>query len=232
MKKLFSIVLVVLALASCNSTDVQFKLSPLVSKDSTEVCTINTKLPVLSEQNGRFTELCERINSDIKNKNNAFLLAFKKDAYSFYKESQNDSFGPTAIRYDYFGEYDNFFADSKSVSLRFMNYQYTGGAHGMTSFDCYNYDVKTAKQLKFTDVFESDEEAISKINALLLDNFKNPEKCFTTNPTVNSEYKLFNIQKDTVLFTFPHYELGAYACGIAEVEVPTAKLIEAGVYKR
>jgi hypothetical protein len=232
MKKLFSIVLIVLALASCDTAEIQFKVSPLASKDSTEICTINTKLPVLSELNGKFTELCERVNSDIKNKNNSFLLAFKKDAYSFYKESQQDTFPPSAIKYEYFGDYNMFFADAKSVSLRFINYQYTGGAHGMTMFDCYNYDVKTAKELKFSDVFKSDEEAISKINALLLANFKNPEKCFTTNPTINSTYKLFNIQKDTVMFTFAHYELGAYACGIAEVEVPIVKLIEAGVYKR
>lgn len=232
MKKIFSILVVVTFLAACSSYVAEFKQTALVSKDSTEVCVIKYKLPTVSEASGKYGDLCETINSERKNKTNEILINFKKEAFDFYNDFVKDSSEPSAIRYEYYGDYDMFFADAETISYRYINYLYTGGAHGNTTFDSYNYDVKEKKLLKFDDVFKTDDASMNKLNTLLVEYFKNKDNCFTDNPKVNREYNMFNIQKDTVSFTFNQYELGAYSCGSPVVKVPVVILKQGKVYKR
>lgn len=231
MKKILIIPVFLIALVSCKTTAV-FKVSSLSTKDSTDICNINKKLPVVSEQNGLYGELCDKINTDIKNKTNALLIDFKKDAYEFYDEYVLNTKNPSSARYEYFGDYDQFYAGTSVISYRYINYIYTGGNHGRTEFNCYNYDIKTGKRLKFSDVFKTNEESINKINTLLAKYFENPNGCFSSKPSVNSEYSFFTIQKDSIFFTFHPYELGAYACGSPVIKVPTKDFVSSGVYSR
>ena len=146
MKKVLIIPVILIALASCKPSTV-FKVSSLSTKDSTDICNIKKTMPVISEQNGLYGELCDKISTDIKNKTNGLLLDFKNDAYKFYEECVVNTEYPSAARYEYFGDYDQFYANASTISFRYINYTYTGGNHGRTEFDCYNYDIKNCKCL-------------------------------------------------------------------------------------
>ena len=56
----------------------------------------------------------------------------------------------------------------------------------------------------------------AQINAQLKANFKNPEGCFTTDPTLK-DVTTVNFNKKSVCFTYGQY-------GVAEVTVPRAAL--------
>ena len=230
MKRILIIPVILLALVSCQKS-VEFKVTNLSIKDSINVCKIAYKLPVLTEVSGQYSELCQKVNDEIGNETVSIVADLKKEATSFYDEFVKDAENPSALRYEYYGDYDQFYADNKIISFRYINYFYTGGAHGNTKFDCYNYDVNTGNKLTFSDVFKTDEESIKQINSLLVKYFKNPDNCFIQNPEIDSKYKLFTIQKDTVIFTFHQYELGAYACGAPEIKVPKQDFYNSNVYK-
>ena len=112
-------------------------------------------------------------------------------------------------------------ANARYVSVRLMVYTFTGGAHGITNFYTFNYDVQNQKFLTDQEVLNYVNEA--QINAQLKANFKNPEGCFTTDPTLK-DVTTVNFNKKSVCFTYGQYVLGAYACGVAEVTVPRAAL--------
>jgi len=230
MKRIFIISVILLALVSCQKS-VEFKVVSVSTKDSTEVYKITKKLPVISEVSGQYSDLCEKVNDEVGNETVSIVADLKKEAISFYDEFVKNAENPSALRYEYYGDYDQFYADNKIISFRYINYFYTGGAHGNTQFDCYNYDVNTSKELSFSDVFKTDEESIKQINSILVKYFKNPDNCFTQNPEVDSKYKLFTIQRDTVIFTFHQYELGAYACGTPEIKVPKQDFYNSNVYR-
>ena len=114
-----------------------------------------------------------------------------------------------------------FMANDRYVSIRLMVYTFTGGAHGITNFYTFNYDVQNQKFLTDQEVLNYVNE--TQINAQLKANFKNPEGCFTTDPTLK-DVTTVNFNKKSVCFTYGQYVLGAYACGVAEVTVPRAAL--------
>jgi hypothetical protein len=232
MKKLLLFLAVILTFAACQQNKTNITLKEHLVKDSTEKCVISYKLPYIYHVSGKYSKLCEKINADLKSKMDEMILPFKTDAYDFYKEFVTDAKDPSAIRYEYYGAYDLFFADAKTISYRYSNYQYTGGAHGNATYDAFNYDLQQKKNIKLSDVVKTNDEAIVKLNKLLVKYFKNTDKCFDLQPEIKSDYKYFNIQKESIIFTFHAYELGAYACGSPSIEIPIQELKEEGLYIR
>ena len=114
-----------------------------------------------------------------------------------------------------------FMANDQYVSVRLIVYTFTGGAHGITNFYTFNYDVQNQKFLTNQEILNYTNE--TQINTQLKANFKNPEGCFTTDPTLK-DVTAVNFNKNSVCFTYGQYVLGAYACGVAEVAVPRTAL--------
>ena len=114
-----------------------------------------------------------------------------------------------------------FMANDQYVSVRLIVYTFTGGAHGITNFYTFNYDVQNQKFLTNQEILNYTNE--TQINTQLKANFKNPEGCFTTDPTLK-DVTAVNFNKTSVCFTYGQYVLGAYACGVAEVAVPRTAL--------
>ncbi len=118
------------------------------------------------------------------------------------------------------------------ISIMMETYSYALGAHGFTALHTYNFDVEHNKMLAIDDILDlSGEENIATLNALLADNFENPEDCFTRPPTADADFQLFGLSLEYLVFYYEAYELGAYSCGIARVNVPIQRLIAAGLWK-
>jgi len=210
----------------------EFSVEKAETSDSTEVRNIKVTLPVVSDKSSKSVDLCKKVNSDLKTFTDEVVAEFDIDATSFYNEFVKDAENPSSARYELVTGFDSFYADLKTISLRYFIYQYTAGAHGMTRYFSYVYDVDTSKRLSFSDLFKTDSESLNKLNALLKKNFKNPEGCFDQDPEVAKDFTRFNVMKDSVTFTFEQYELGAYACGVALINVPIVELKKEGLYLR
>lgn len=117
------------------------------------------------------------------------------------------------------------------ISLRFDTYSYALGAHGFTGINTLNFDIKNKKFLQLTDVIDfSKPENLTNLNNLLQKNFENPDSCFTSQPSVLPDFKMFGISREFLFFYYEAYELGAYYCGAATVKVPVEEIDGAGLW--
>ena len=116
-----------------------------------------------------------------------------------------------------------FMAGPRMVSIRYTQYAYTGGAHGMTVFRGYNYDLQTQTLLENGALFKPG--CTDAVNRLLERFFRNSEECFSEKPVLEAAAAV-NFSPDAVTFIYDPYTLGPYACGPAEVAVPLELLNE------
>lgn len=107
------------------------------------------------------------------------------------------------------------------ISTRLTAYIFAGGAHGKTEFYAVNYSPKKLIFLSTGDIFDLNKT--KEINTVIAKYFVNPERCFSTTPTLETATTV-NISKTSVIFTYAHYTLGAYYCGSAVVEVPLKEI--------
>lgn len=107
--------------------------------------------------------------------------------------------------------------NSTILSVLYTTYSFTGGAHGMTSFVGYNYDIVNQKELLVKDLFNPN--ATEEINQALAMYFTNPDNCFASQPTLQ-QVSAVNLAFESFIFTYEQYVLGAYACGPTTVTVP------------
>lgn len=231
MKRFLFICAIVFTFFSCGKK-AEFIVERAENSDSTSVRNIKTVLPIVFEKTWKYIDLCKVVNAEVKGLTDMAIVEFDREAKSFYDEFVKDNIKPSAAKYEMFTDFDSFFSDSKTFSLRYSIYKYTAGAHGMTNYYSYVYDIQTSKRLKLFDVVKCDKESLNKINQLLKKNFRNPYDCFDKDPEIGKNFKTFNLVKDSLMFTFEQYMIGAYACGVAEVMIPIADLKKEGLFKR
>ncbi len=125
------------------------------------------------------------------------------------------------FKYELYSTDTVYFVSEDFISTLTEVYTFTGGAHGMTTFYAFNYQPKKQKFLTNQEILNYDKA--DQINELLAEYFDNKAGCFDTEPTLD-KVSAINILPDTLRFTFEQYLLGAYACGIAKIDVPVTKL--------
>ena len=117
-------------------------------------------------------------------------------------------------------------ADDDVFSYAVVADSFQGGAHGYVGTGGYNYDPKTGKEYKLSDIIKDEEELkkvlIKKLNenySADIEWFEDLEKTFSQYGD-NSDYQ-FNwfIEPYGVTFVFNPYELAAYAYGAQEVTI-------------
>jgi hypothetical protein len=102
---------------------------------------------------------------------------------------------------------------------------YTLGAHGNSVFKSINYDIVNKKFINLSDLFNTnDNNKLEQFNKLLNRYLVNTDSCFTIKPEIDNSFNTFTIQEDSIAVYFAPYELGAYACGSAEILIPINEL--------
>jgi len=183
--------------------DLSVKSEKVTANSENWDITVNRSM--FSSADANVNKSCEVLNKKIEKFVNDLQDSLKSDANEFFQSWQGTGEERPAWIYELQVGDSVFMANDQYVSVRLMVYTFTGDAHGITNFYTFNYDVET------------------QINAQLKANFKNPEGCFTTEPTLK-DVTVVNFNKTSVCFTYGQYILGAYACGVAEVNVPRTAL--------
>lgn len=112
------------------------------------------------------------------------------------------------------------------ISQVINTYQYTGGAHGLSSTQGLNLDLSTGSPIRYEDVFyQNDEKDISAlILSYLLAKYKaNNQDELETMGFMFDELqpsRNFVVNDQGITFIYGQYELGAYALGIIELFIP------------
>ncbi len=121
--------------------------------------------------------------------------------------------------------FDIVYQSQTELSLKLLNYEFTGGAHGNTSVKHFNFDLVNFKSYKLAD----------KIKNLNLDKLAEycTDYCLKNNIVIFDDQvkaspdllKIWNFTKDGILLTFPQYSIGPYSSGIIEIFLPNNALI-------
>jgi hypothetical protein len=122
---------------------------------------------------------------------------------------------------------------SGTVSYIIKIYEFTGGAHGNTTVQVFNYTNK-GKYITEGDVFVSPwKQTVSQLAKAYLiadlgENINMDMLIDGTTPN-NDHFNTWYITPDSIVFVFGQYEVGPYSIGIREV--PLSKTVLSSVLK-
>lgn len=218
--KFFALVFALLALGACKK-EIKLDVKQIHESDKTAQWDIHITRPAFSTTETEVEKSCVKFNDEITGLVNGIHAAFIEQA----KETIAgiDSMGiKQAAPYELIIQDSVFQADKDYISVLMSSYEMLGGANGITNFYGVNYDVKNQKFLDKKDILNYDKA--SEINALLKENLKDPDKCFTFEAPTVDNFTALNISLHTVEFTYAKYILGPGSCGTVTISVPKAKL--------
>lgn len=101
-------------------------------------------------------------------------------------------------------------------------YQFSGGAHGITTRNMYNINTYTGDKLMLKDLFEEGYDYKKFIdNQIYKEINKNPENYFQGKEGFNGikEDQGFYINNGKIIIHFPYYEIAPYVTGMPEFEI-------------
>ena len=135
--------------------------------------------------------------------------------------------GPLALSIDY--ETFNFSEDV--LSLKFTIYDYTGGAHGNTTFRTLTFDLAAGRELALGDLFQPGVDPLATVAPIVLADLQTQLGDMTdaswlemgTAP-VPENYASWVLAEDALIFFFPPYQVAAYAAGPQTVTIPLSDL--------
>lgn len=218
--KFFALVFALLALGACKK-EIKLDVKQIHESDKTAQWNIHITRPAFSTTETEVEKSCVKFNDEITGLVNGIHAAFIEQA----KETIAgiDSMGiKQAAPYELIIQDSVFQADKDYISVLMSSYEMLGGANGITNFYGVNYDVKNQKFLDKKDILNYDKA--TEINALLKENLKDPDKCFTFEAPTVDNFTALNISLHTVEFTYAKYILGPGSCGPVTISVPKAKL--------
>jgi len=116
------------------------------------------------------------------------------------------------------------------LSVVLMDYQYTGGAHGLTVQSSRTFDLKTGAVYRLEDLFIDGADYVSIISGIVKDEIGKrvregilPEYTFTPFESIKADQD-FYLSNGAVVVYFQHYEYWPYAFGIQEFPVDFSTL--------
>jgi hypothetical protein len=173
-------------------------------------------------------------NKETENDFNEYVKEFAEAHADTFKMEMKEWKSPNP---DFSSEYEmlyNIFYNSNeliSVKLNVFSY-YAGAAHPNTYFYSINYDLKKNKVLKLSNLFNG--SYLKVISDICIADIK--KQSMEISPEVDmtwinegagpkkENFAVFNNTDSTFVVTFPAYQVGSYAEGPKEVEIPFSKL--------
>lgn len=192
-----------------------------------QACTLHLDYPVFSATSHPSAEL---LNAAVQvlagERRMAFLQHFLEGA-----TEPGQTFTPgeesPMMRQDFsFGSCQIEIFSEPLISLVFMEYTYTGGAHGMSSSVVLNLAKSAGKlvPLQLQDLFTEPAEALKVLSSAIIENLKAQEAAWVVDGQTSSfsfeDLAAFTISGQGLRFYFDPYAVGPYAQGHFEAVVP------------
>lgn len=180
-------------------------------KEYTEFININVEIPQiigLSNKNGE-----KVINKEILD----WTTMWIKDT-----KDVSEDFKPT-VPYEMKANY-SLTNDKKILSFYIDYYQFSGGAHGITTRKTYNVSIDKGEKLQLKDLFDKGYDYKKFINEEIQKEInKHPDYYFTGKEGFQGikDNQSFYIKDGNLIIHFPYYEIAPYAFGMPEFEINT-----------
>lgn len=190
--------------------------------DSLAYLKANIAQSVFTSANPEIRKSCDILNTKVNYLIDSIEKSLLLQADTFYTGLKQAGMERPEWDFELYVEDSVFMASPEYISLRITVYTFQGGAHGMTEFYAFNYDVKHRQFLEPDQILDFGK--YREINELLKKNFVNTDNCFTEVPTLENGLSALNVTEETVCLTYSPYVLGPYSCGYAQVHLPRSEL--------
>lgn len=197
-------------------------------EENTDKYDVKIKYPMVV---GDKKEVVEKINKTIED----YTLEWLNDLKLLVQEySKNyEEAGAKMPKMEAYSLFESFNTD-EVISLPVNYYQYTGGAHGLTTKVSYNYDLKSGKEIKLKDLFKEGFDYKSIIDKKVREDIAKEKDIYFENGALFkgvNENQAYYFNKDGIIVYFQQYEIAPYSSGIREFKIPYGELSEGLVYK-
>jgi hypothetical protein len=198
----------------CSRGEVNLKVSPIDLTSRENQLTSRVSRSILSSPDPAMQEQCALFNNRVE----SFIAGLRDTVTSHLRLFEREGIAGDDGRSYEFSVSDTLFrATDRYISLRLTVYTFSGGAHGMTVYHAFNYDPRARKFLDNEELLDyaRKQEIEERLSARL----DNAGGCFTDSPTLDAT-TVINFTTRDMVFTYPPYALGPYACGPAEIILP------------
>lgn len=197
-------------LINVNETNVEnIIIVDKVIKEKTDFINIDVEIPQIVGLERKEKE--EKINNEILNWTNLWI----KDT-----KDTSEKLMPT-IPYELQARY--LLTNNKDILSFYTDYyQFSGGAHGITTRNMYTINTDTGDKLMLKDLFELGYDYKAFIdNQIYKEINKHPEYYFQGKEGFNGikEDQGFYVNDGKIIIHFPYYEIAPYVTGMPEFEI-------------
>ena len=221
--KLFilSLFLFIPTLVKANTSPINISFNEL--KYSNEYINVDIKTPIVNYSN---KEIGKKINSILKGDIISFKNQIEISAEESFKESKKHSF--QFIPYEAIAIYETTFKNSKILSIPITFYTYTGGAHGNTIKEPYNFDLSTGNKIRLNNIFKENFDYKPLLKEYIKSTIEeDPDIFFDDAMSVIDKLdnnQKFYITNENLVVYYDLYEIAPYSSGIIEFKIPLAEL--------
>ncbi|QAA30972.1 DUF3298 and DUF4163 domain-containing protein [Clostridium manihotivorum] len=206
-----------------------YKFSERDINENKSYGTINIKIPFISDSsNNNIKEFNGIIEGDITDWEKDIVELAKQDEAE--SKSKGVDFRPYSLDTTYKVPYNT----KDFVSLVVDYYQFTGGAHGLTTRNTYNYDFVKGRRLRLFELFKDGYDYQTKINNIIKQEIaKKPDEYFQDQNGFKGikNKQDFYIDNNGIVIVFQLYEIAPYVAGIREFHIPFSQLQDGLLYK-
>lgn len=173
----------------------------------------------------QYPQLSGFANTAVQEKLNAFFLAKAEEYVKSGKglpEQMTKDWGETErpIVYETNVNYTITLNQDNRLSMYFIPYEYTGGAHGMYDYHAHTFDLTTGEELTLQQVASDNPKYKTIINAEIQKQIKDRKMELLTPFTSIRDDQGFFLRGNSVVVYFSLYEYVPYAFGMPEFSIP------------
>lgn len=178
----------------------------------------------------RFQALADKLNSFYRARASMYEKKVIKNLYQQamveYEYSVANNF---PIReFEVYEDFNVTYNQNCVLSLYFGQYEYTGGAHGMTIRSSDTWDLQRSRKMELKDLFavkqNYNEYVIAQINQQIAEDIASGDDMyFEDYPHLvvnNFKPNNFYLTEDGAVFYYQHYDIAPYAAGIRTFLIP------------
>lgn len=193
--------------------DSNMRFETVTIKENSKRNTIEVQYP---EVKGGDEKAREIINNSIRD----FVLIGVAEFRKLMQETVSSP-GPLVMQMDYSIHH----VKSGIVSIVFRGYQYTGGAHGLSTFETFIFDTSDGQSLSFEEIFKENSNYLQVISDYVTAELSKQVDADTdwikTGASADPKnYRYYYLTQEGLVVIFPEYQVAPYAAGPSTVTVP------------
>ena len=217
----------VLLASETSKNEEEVRIVDKVIKEKDDYVDVDVIIPQISGISNKSKEA--QINKEIEN----WTLEWIKDIRLIAKENFDTNVKPLGP-YEANARYE--VKNTRNpLSFYIDYYQFTGGAHGITTRKYYNIDKRSGEILKLNNLFKEKYDYASLINKQIQSEIdKNKDMYFTGKDGFQGikDNQGFFIEGSNLVIFFAQYEIAPYAGGMPEFRIPLEIFKKGYVYDK